>query len=250
MKTVASKLAVSARRRCSFARPAVILPWTAGLALALGVGIAAASIPDRSGVIHGCYKTRNGSLRVIDGGAGARCRAGEHPLTWNRQGQDGDQGIQGPPGPRGLQGVPGAPGGTIPTVYQGDVKNRVLVLGPQSDPTHIVDTPPLRAGGYLVSYSVGFVLGPADDAVCAAGLKSEPGSNDGVFGVGGNGATDSGIGAGGVYGNGVALDAITVTRSGDQISVSCNSGQGDKGTYVGSATIVAVPVQNIVTNHQ
>jgi hypothetical protein len=251
MESVVSKLAGSVRRRSrSFAHPAVILPWTAGLALALGAGIAAASIPDGGGVIHGCYRTQTGGLRVIDTGAGDRCRAGENALAWNQQGPKGDQGAQGPPGPQGPQGDPGPPGSGSPTVYQGDIKNQSLVLGARSDPTHIVDTPPLPAGTYLVSYSVGFVLGPADNAVCAAGLKSEPGSNDGVFGVGGNGASESGNGAGGVYGNGVALDAITVTTNGDQISVFCNSGQSDKGTYVGGATIIATPVGNVVTDHQ
>src|ERR1700759_4052813 len=195
MKAVVSKLAVPARRRSRrFARPAVILPWSAGLALALGVGVGVASIPDRGGVIRGCYGANTGRLRVIDSGSGARCKAGEHALTWNREGREGDQGPKGLQGPQGPRGIPGPSGAAGPTVYQGDVKNRTLVLGPQSDPTQIVDTPPLPAGTYLVSYSVGFVLGPADNSVCAAWLKSQPRGNDGVFGVGGNGATESGIG--------------------------------------------------------
>ncbi len=250
MKAAATKLAASIGRRSRrIARPAMIL-WTSAFALALVVGIAAASIPDSAGVIHACYKRQTGRLRVIDIAARNHCKTGETELTWNQQGPQGDPGPQGPPGPQGTKGAQGPPGSGTVTVYQGDIKNQAMVLGSQSNPTHIVDTPPLPAGTYLVSYSVGFVLGPADNAVCAAGLKSAPGSNDGVFGVGGNGASESGTGAGGVYGNGVALDTITVTTSGDQISVDCNSGQGNKGTYVGGATIIASPVGTLVTDHQ
>jgi len=160
------------------------------------------------------------------------------------QGLQGDPGTPGAPGAQGPQGVPGPPG--VVKVYQGDVKNQTIVLGPQSNPTHIVSTPPLPAGTYLVSYSVGFVYGPADNAVCAAGL----GGNDGLFGLGGNGATNSGSGAGGVYGNGVMFDTITVPSDNEQISVGCNSGQADKGSYVSDASITAVPVSAVVYDHQ
>jgi hypothetical protein len=101
-----------------------------------------------------------------------------------------------------------------------------------------------------VSYSVGFVLGPNDNAVCAAGPASVPASNDGVFGVGGNGAAESATGPGGVYGNGVALDTITLTTANDRISVYCNSGHPSQGTYVGGATIFAIPVGSVVADHQ
>ena len=54
--------------------------------------MALASIPDSSGVIHGCRSKTTGVLRVIDSDAGQRCLAGEAELTWNQQG---------PPGPAG-----------------------------------------------------------------------------------------------------------------------------------------------------
>ncbi len=60
------------------------------LALAVGgtvFGIACAvqaSIPDANGVIHGCYKTNTGSLRVIDN-AGSSCAASETPLNWSQR---------------------------------------------------------------------------------------------------------------------------------------------------------------------
>jgi hypothetical protein len=39
------------------------------------VGLAYATIRDSSGVIHGCYAKKDGSLRVVDTGAGGACDA-------------------------------------------------------------------------------------------------------------------------------------------------------------------------------
>jgi len=52
------------------------------LVLAAG-GIAYTSIPDSTtGVIHGCYKTNKGDLRVIDPGTGGACTGTETSLDW------------------------------------------------------------------------------------------------------------------------------------------------------------------------
>lgn len=79
-----------------------------------GVAVAVASIPDSStGLISGCYSTRNGALRIIDLQAGRRCNTGESLLHWNQQGPQGPpglQGLQGPEGPLGEQGLQGLPG--------------------------------------------------------------------------------------------------------------------------------------------
>jgi len=79
-------------------------PWRRGgrllgvaaFLLAVAGGIAYATIPDSSGVIHACFLNQEGQLRVID--TGATCRRNETPLSWN---QTGSQGQQGPPGPAG-----------------------------------------------------------------------------------------------------------------------------------------------------
>jgi hypothetical protein len=39
-------------------------------------GIALAAIPDAGGVIHGCYDTKRGDLRVIDTEVGQTCEKG------------------------------------------------------------------------------------------------------------------------------------------------------------------------------
>src|SRR5437764_8369440 len=48
-----------------------------------------ASVPDASGVIHGCYKKMSpnqGTLRVVDTEKGQACTNSENSLSWNRTG--------------------------------------------------------------------------------------------------------------------------------------------------------------------
>jgi hypothetical protein len=80
------------------------------LATASLAGTAYATIPDSGGVIHGCYQTARGALRVIDTTQGATCTAGETALDWNRTGPQGVQGPKGDTGPQGLQGPHGDTG--------------------------------------------------------------------------------------------------------------------------------------------
>jgi hypothetical protein len=81
----------------------------AAVGLALGGGMAYASIPDSSGAIHGCYAQKDGSLRVIDSPA-QTCKKGETGLDWSVQGPQGDPGPQGVQGPQGEQGPAGPTG--------------------------------------------------------------------------------------------------------------------------------------------
>ena len=88
----------------------------------LGV-IAYASIPDEDGVIHVCYRTSNGALRVINSAVDS-CNGNELPLSFNQSGPEGPAGPAGPqgvPGPVGPQGIPGPIG---PQGLQG-------LIGPQ-----------------------------------------------------------------------------------------------------------------------
>jgi hypothetical protein len=76
---------------------------------AVTFGIASAvqaSIPDANGLIHGCYKTNNGSLRVIDS-ASSSCAASETPLNWSQRGPTGRKGATGATGPSGPTGASG-----------------------------------------------------------------------------------------------------------------------------------------------
>jgi hypothetical protein len=95
------------------------------LALAVGgavFGIATAvqaSIPDASGVIHGCYNTSlahgspTGALRVIDTAKiNGVCASWEAPLNWSQKGVTGATGATGATGPTGPTGATGAKGPT------------------------------------------------------------------------------------------------------------------------------------------
>src|SRR5260370_5429639 len=67
---------------------------------ALVVAGAGGLIPDPSGVIHGCYDTTTGAMRVVP--SAINCAVTETPLAWN---QAGVPGATGPAGPLGLPGI-------------------------------------------------------------------------------------------------------------------------------------------------
>src|SRR5215467_13694795 len=86
--------------------------------LAVGSGVALATIPGSGGVVSGCYAKKDGTLRVID--STAQCRSGEAALNWNQTGPQGPQGAQGPQGPQGAtgpQGVAGVSGYELQTTH-------------------------------------------------------------------------------------------------------------------------------------
>jgi len=62
--------------------------------LALAGGIAYAAIPDSNGVIHGCFKTVGGQLRVIDTST-TSCLPSETAISWNQMGPPGTPGVSG-----------------------------------------------------------------------------------------------------------------------------------------------------------
>ncbi|HEY3718375.1 MAG TPA: hypothetical protein VGL39_27950 [Jatrophihabitantaceae bacterium] len=54
----------------------------AAIGIALGVTAATASVPDSSGMIHACYTTSSGALRIIDTDAGGACYSYETAISW------------------------------------------------------------------------------------------------------------------------------------------------------------------------
>ena len=88
-------------------RPRTIGVATATVAAVSLIGVVlTAGIPDDAGVIHGCYQSRNGQLRVLDPATGT-CKSSELPISWNHVGPMGPQGPIGPMGP-GPQRATGA----------------------------------------------------------------------------------------------------------------------------------------------
>jgi hypothetical protein len=167
MKRAHTRRVTSIRRRqLNTSRFAVIAPFAVMLALAVSVGVALGAIPDSGGVIHSCYQTHSGRLRVISQHTGEHCRQSETPLTWNQQGPggppgpQGPRGAQGPAGPQGPGGqdiVASSPSNTNLSTVGGTVTPVVTIKLPTSpDGTHYVVT----AQGDLVNF------GPSDYTRC------------------------------------------------------------------------------------
>jgi hypothetical protein len=199
--------------------------WKAGALVAVGAvgggaALAVASIPDGSGVIHGCVlmsgtvPASGPNLRIIDSGAGEQCvtnapTAGEpteRPLDWN---------ATGPPGAPGSPGTPGAPGpaGKNITVPGGNTftisGGQVITVGSGNGVT--VAWPPVNARG---------------PAIGQATLAGHPSLTFGVLSVSLAGA-NAPIGTGRTAGN-VAVHEITISKKIDaaspKLSLACAHG--------------------------
>jgi hypothetical protein len=89
-------------------------------------------------VIHGCYSSKTGALRVINS-LTAKCATGELALNWNQKGPKGDtgaagaQGPVGPQGPKGDTGAAGPQGNPGPAGQQGP-KGDTGAAGPPGPP--------------------------------------------------------------------------------------------------------------------
>jgi hypothetical protein len=117
-----------------------LLTAAAGALVAMVVagGVAWATIPDGTGVIHSCYAKSGGALRVIDAGV-TTCGKSETSLDWNTKGAIGPQGPAGATGPAGPAGPAGLKGDTGPAGPPGadgaqGPKGDIGPQGPQGDP--------------------------------------------------------------------------------------------------------------------
>jgi hypothetical protein len=133
-------------RRFTFGRVRWLLVGAVVGAVLAG-GAALASIPDSSGVIHGCYQKNVGNLRVIDPSAGDSCRPSEIAISWSQTGP------QGPPGPQGPKGDTGATGATGPAGPAGPP-------GPKGDPGELsLANQTCPAGAFVTGFdAVGHIV--------------------------------------------------------------------------------------------
>jgi hypothetical protein len=134
------------------------------------------------------------------------------------------------------------------TAYVGRLLfDKGVVLGPQSNPTLVVQTPALPAGNYLVNATVSAVIASHDQIVCSVSPSAGGGGNY-VFGTAGNGSGTAGDGIG-IYGTAPIADVVTVKTAGATLQVMCNSfnvGKGGvSGTAVSTAQITALPVDAV-----
>ena len=95
------------RTRMSSLRSRLVAALVGAVAMAAVGGVAYATIPDTSAVIHTCYSQATGTWRPIDTEANPpqKCKSGEMQLDFNQKGPKGDAGAQGPPGLPGKDGV-------------------------------------------------------------------------------------------------------------------------------------------------
>lgn len=82
----------AALREMGEMRRTILILVGAAIILSVAAVSALGSIPDGDGVVHGCYKTASGQLRVIDNDAGQGCKDGETSLVWNQVGPTGPTG--------------------------------------------------------------------------------------------------------------------------------------------------------------
>jgi Collagen triple helix repeat (20 copies) len=83
---------------------------TLALFVAIGGGAWAASggLIGSNGVIHGCVRTKGGTLKIV--APRQKCRRGLTAISFNQQGRPGPQGVRGQQGAQGAQGAQGLQG--------------------------------------------------------------------------------------------------------------------------------------------
>jgi hypothetical protein len=134
-------------------------------------------VPGPDGVIHACYSTDNGKLRLVDPQQ-EECRREEAPLQWNQTGPQGPKGDPGAPGAAGANGAPGVSG------YQQVVEsNNNFTLAPGTESVHVVSCPAgkkVLSGGFVSFNANGFLSnntnGPNGDGQWAVSVYN-PGPN-------------------------------------------------------------------------
>jgi hypothetical protein len=197
------------------------------LAVAVGgatFGIASAvqaSIPDASGVIHGCYnpngaRATNGTgLNIIDS-AGAACGKSMQAITW---GQHGPTGARGPTGAKGAKGTSGAKGTTGATGATGPAGTSAVMFA-QVDPID-TDTINQQSGGItwngvvnvdqpFSGYSDTVITFPKDVSSCVVVATNEADNNDTV----GFGGLDDHVLTTSINANGTDVTVYRPTTSG------------------------------------
>jgi len=130
--------------------------------------VAVASIPDSSGVYHGCFKKSDGNIRIIDSNA-TSCSSNEIEMTWSQQGPPGQPGAPGTAGQTGPRGPSDA--------YVKDQKGSFgAVTISTTAPTTILTLSALPPGNYVVNSSAA-ISGPSGFAVTSCKLTNGTGSS-------------------------------------------------------------------------
>jgi hypothetical protein len=210
-------------------------------------GVAYATIPDTNGVIHGCYATKDGSLRVIDTAAGQNCGPKETALDWSQTGPQGPIGPAGAAGPQGPTGPAGAAGPQGPTGPAGlshaySYESSGVTL-PQSPSTGSVVSGAVPAGTYVVFARVWLnellmATDPAPSVTCDLSvpysftqIKVDLSKESGTSFV----TADA---------EATLVGAITLTGSSNTVGVDCSSSDANTSAHLSNLALVAVDQLN------
>lgn len=225
------------------------------VALAAGGGVAYSSIPDGAGVIHGCYDTASGALRVIDTDAAGVCRGGETALDWNQKGEPGLSGAMGAPGAAGPQGPPGSAtaygrsaGGPIALPEPGGVKKVATLTVPRG--SYVITGK--AVGGLNVP---GFSCQPGTDVVLCNMLHNERRLAATIFGCAVQAGASSDLGRASVIAGAnhqsayqtVSANVLhTFTGTSNKISLGCvQYGGGKWPVKIANARLIAMRVNQV-----
>jgi hypothetical protein len=202
----------------------LIRKGTAALAMVValmgtGAVVAYATIPN-GGVIHACYTTSTGVLRVIDASV-TKCAKTQTALAWNvqgiqgipgPQGVQGAQGIQGNQGVQGVQGPPGVQGPSgVSHGYFQSFTNQDVALSPAYSSVGSISSVP--AGSYMIFASV-----LLDDGLNEPGDSCRIAVNGSVLAN-----SEEHVNLKGGLGNETLVFATSVTGAGNTIEVDCTS---------------------------
>jgi len=185
---------------------------------------------DGSGVIHGCYRNHDGSLRVVDDPT--TCKHNETALSWNQTGPQGPQGPVGAPGPQGPQGVPG----TSASSHAYEASNTHEL----PEDTYLVGLT-LPSGKYVVWSTVDFYNDNDGNANTQCGIWTGSDTNPNQhfhFSPDDDTAIFSGNNRNDQY-FATLMTTVTLTASENQILVFCAPG-GGKGYATGQIIAMAV----------
>jgi hypothetical protein len=167
------------------ARRALIACAVASSVLVGGVAQADAimHVPGPDGIIHSCFDSSNGKLRVLDP-ALDQCKRSETQLQWSQTGPQGPAGVQGPIGPAGPAGPIGAAGTNGVSGYQRVTESiNNFTVAPSTESVHVESCPAGEkvVGGGFVSFNAGGFLstntnGPVSDSQWAISVYNPSGN--------------------------------------------------------------------------
>jgi hypothetical protein len=230
--------------------------------LVAGGTIAYSAVTATSNTIEACYSKSTGDVRIA-----SKCKKGELPISWNKQGATGVAGPAGAPGAAGTQGPQGAQGAQGNTGAQGSSGSpgAVGATGPTGSATGPTgptgstgpiggtgNTGPQGTTGNTGPTGVTGNTGPTGAAGGATGVTGPTGPTgntgptgaQGPVGAAGVTGTTGSTGATGATGNGVG----TLFYVSNTVSVNGNSfGFGEADCATAGAGLVVVGGGEIAT---